>query len=98
MFINNLFECRLRPLITRPTRVNPNRPTTGFSILDNIWVSDDFPGANSCVLRVGISDHFPVCSVLSALTPNSNPIGVLLEAEKHFLFYYLMFLLSLLTI
>ena len=76
MFINDLFECRLRPLITRPTRVNPNRPTTGFSILDHIWVSDDFAGANSYVLWVGISDHFCVCSVLSALTPNSNSIGV----------------------
>ena len=60
MFINNLFECSLRPLITRPTRVNPNSPTTGFSILDHIWVPDDFPGANSYVLRVGITDHFPV--------------------------------------
>ena len=76
MFITNLFECSLRPLITRPTRVNPNSPTTGFSILDHIWASDDFPGANSYVLGVGITDHCPVCSVLSALTLNSSPIGV----------------------
>ena len=104
MFINNMFECRLRPLITRPTRVNPNRPTTGFSILDHIWVSDDFSGANSYVPQVGISDHFPVCSVLSALTSNSNPIGVrkfpitTRGRETFFLFYYLIFLLSLLMI
>ena len=64
MFINNLFECSLRPFITRPTRVNPNSPTTGFSILDHIWVSDDFLGTNSYVLGVGITDHFPVCSNL----------------------------------
>ena len=76
MFINNLFECSLRPLLTRPTRVNPNSPTTRFSILDRIWVSDDFPRANSYVLGVGITDHIPVCSALSAPTPNSNPIGV----------------------
>ena len=104
MFINNLFGCSLRPHITRPTRVNPNSPTTGFSILDHIWVSDDFPGANSYVLRVGITDHFPVCFVLSALTLNSNPIGVRRRPtatrgrEKHFLFYYLIFLLVLLMI
>ena len=79
MSICNLFECRLRPLITRPTRANPDRPNTGFSILDHIWVSGDFPGANSYALQVGISDHFPVCSVLSTLTPNSNPI----EARMH---------------
>ena len=76
MFINNLFECSLRPLITRPTRVNPNSPTKGFSILDHIWASDDFSVANSYVLGVGITDHFPVCSALSVPTPDSNPIGV----------------------
>ena len=103
MFINNLFECSLRPLITRPTRVNQNSPTTGFSILDHIWLSDDFPGANSYVLQVGITDHFPVCSVLSALTLNSNPIGVrrrpiTTRGRETFLFYYLIFLLILLMI
>ena len=53
MFINDMFECGLRPLITRPTRVNPNNPTTGFSILDHVWISEDFSGTQSYVFLGG---------------------------------------------
>ena len=76
MFINYMFECGMRPLITRPTRVNPNNPTTGHSILDHVWISEDFPGAQSYVLQVGITDHFPVCAVFAALTSNLSPTEV----------------------
>ena len=31
MFINNMFECNMRPLITKPTKVNLNNPITQFS-------------------------------------------------------------------
>ena len=40
MFINNMFECNLRPLITKPTKVNLENPITRFSILDQIWVTE----------------------------------------------------------
>ena len=76
MFMNDMFECGLRPLITRPTRVNPNNPTTGHSILDHVWISEDFPGTQSYVFQVGITDHFPVCAVFSALNSNLSPTEV----------------------
>ena len=76
MFINEMFECGLRPLITRPTRVNSNNPTTGHSILDHVWISEDFPRTQSYVSQVDIADHFPVCAAFSALTSNLSPTEV----------------------
>ena len=79
MFINDIFECGLRTLITRPTRANPNNPTTGQSILDHVWISEDFPGTQSYVFQVGITDHFTVCAVFSALTSNLSPTEVRIQ-------------------
>ena len=39
IYINNLFELNMMPVITRPTKVNLDCLTTRFSVLDQIWVS-----------------------------------------------------------
>ena len=70
MYINNLFECDMRPLITKPTKVNPENPITRFSILDQIWISKDITSMQSFVLPVNITDHFPICTILSHLKTN----------------------------
>ena len=41
MYINSLFEHNMKPLITRPTKVNLDNPITRFSVLDQIWVSKE---------------------------------------------------------
>ena len=57
--INNLFECNMKPLITRPTKVNLENPITRFSILDQIWVSDGLTGIQPFIIPINITDHFP---------------------------------------
>ena len=73
MFINNMFECNLRPLITKPTKVNLENPITRFSILDQIWVTEGISTtADSYILPLGITDHFPVCATVSSLFRNRS--------------------------
>ena len=74
MYVSNLLECNMRPLITKPTKVNLNNQTTRFSILDQIWVTEDFQNVQSYILPLGITDHFPVCMVVSSLAESSVPI------------------------
>ena len=76
MFINNLFECNLRPLITKPTKVNMNNPITRFSVLDQIWITEGFSGVESFILPLGITDHFPVCTIISPQFTDLSPIKV----------------------
>ena len=59
-FINNLFECNMKPLITRPTRVNLENLITRFSISDQIWVSDGLTGIQPFIIPINLTDHFPV--------------------------------------
>lgn len=66
MYLNNLFECNMKPLITRPTKVNLNNPITRFAVLDQIWVSESLTSAQSFIIPIGITDHFPVCSVITS--------------------------------
>ena len=72
LYINNLFECNMRPLITKPTKVNLNNPITRFSILDQIWVTEDISRVQSFILPIGITDHFPVCAIVSSSFVNMN--------------------------
>ena len=65
MYINNLLECNMRPLITKPTKVNLNNPITRFSVIDQIWVSKEINSTKSFVMPINITDHFPVCTVIS---------------------------------
>ena len=65
MYVNNLFECDMRPLITKPTKVNLNNPITRYSVLDQIWVSKALANAQSFVFPINITDHFPICTIFS---------------------------------
>ena len=60
MYVNNLFECDMIPLITKPTKVNLNNPITRYSVLDQIWVPKALANAQSFVFPVNITDHFPI--------------------------------------
>ena len=64
MYVNNLFESNMRPLITKPTKVNLDNPITRFSVLDQIWVSKEIGKTKSFVFPLNITDHFPVCIVI----------------------------------
>ena len=60
MYISNLFECNMRPLITKPTKVNLDNPITRYSIIDQIWVSEELTSAQPYIIPITITDHFPV--------------------------------------
>ena len=66
MYIQNLFELGLRPLVILPTKVNVENIITRFSIIDHIWVSDELRGDQTLVIPINITDHFPFVSVISA--------------------------------
>ena len=66
MYIDNLFECNMRPCITKPTKVNLDNPITRFAVLDHIWISKDISSTQSFVFPINITDHFPVCMVISS--------------------------------
>ena len=66
MYIENLFELGLRPLVILPTKVNIGNIITRFSIIDHIWVSDELRGDQTLVIPISMTDHFPVVSVISA--------------------------------
>ena len=76
MYLNNLFECNMRPLITKPTKVNLDNPITRFSVIDQIWVSKDLSSTKSFVFPINITDHFPVCTIISSLINNQKKITV----------------------
>ena len=76
LFISNLFEFNLRPLITKPTKVNLDNPITRYSILDQIWVSEGLSSSSSYIVPLGITDHFPVCAIVSSVLTNTIPTTV----------------------
>ena len=80
MYINNLFELNMRPLITKPTKVNLTNQITRFSILDQIWVTEDISQIQSFILPVEITDHFPVCVIISSLF-SKNSISVMKKRQ-----------------
>ena len=67
LFIKNLFEHGMKPLVTIPTKVNVDNVLTPFSIIDHIWVSEWLESAHTLVIPVDITDHFPVVSVISTI-------------------------------
>ena len=64
LYINNLFELSLKPLVTIPTKGNLDNPITYFSILDQIWISEGLQSERTFVLPIDITDHFPVCTII----------------------------------
>ena len=52
------------PLITIPTKVNMQNRITRFSILDQIWVSQDLRNHQVFAIPIGITDHYPVGALL----------------------------------
>ena len=64
IYINNLFKFGLKPLVTIPTKVTLDNPITRFSILDQIWISEELQSERTFVIPVDITDHFPVCTII----------------------------------
>ena len=75
-YINNLFECNMKPLITKPTKVNLDNPITRFSVLDQVWVSKELTSAESYIIPIAITDHYPICAVIHGFTMSSPPTTV----------------------
>ena len=59
-YIKNMFELGMNPLITIPTKMNIDNPITPFSILDQIWVSNNLENKQTFVIPCDITDHFAV--------------------------------------
>ena len=76
VFINNMFECNMKPLITKPTKGNLDNPITRFSVLDQIWVSNDLTNTQSFIIPNEITDHFPICVLISSFSLNQTTITV----------------------
>ena len=74
LFIKNLFEQGMKPLVTIPTKVNVGNVLTPFSIIDQIWVSECLESNHTLVIPVDITDHFPVISVISTFSNHALQI------------------------
>ena len=75
-YINNLVECNMKPLITKPTKVNLDNPITRFSVLDQVWVSKEITNARSFIIPISITDHFPVCTAIYDFAKDLPPTQV----------------------
>ena len=69
VYIRNLFELGMKPLVTFPTKVNLENLLTRFSIIDHIWVSNGLESNQTLIIPIDITDHFPVISFI--LLPSS---------------------------
>ena len=76
VFVNNMFELGLTPIITRPTKINIANSITRFSLLDQIWTSQNLNNQQSFVLPLDITDHFPVGAILKL------PFTILFENQR----------------
>ena len=59
-FVSSMFELGIVPLITIPTKINLENPTTRYSLLDQIWVTTGNDVKRSFVIPVDITDHYAV--------------------------------------
>ena len=71
LYVGNLFEQGMKPLITLHTKVNIENHITRFSIIDHIWISEGLSSDSSFVIPIDITDHFPVISIISATIDNA---------------------------
>ena len=65
MYIRNLFEVGMKPLVTLPTKVNLENLITRFSVIDNVWVSNGLQSDQTLIIPIDITDHFPVIALIS---------------------------------
>ena len=84
MYIRNLFELGMKPLVTLPTKVNPDNLLTPFSVIDHVWVSNGLQSDQTLIIPIDITDHFPVISFIS-LPPSLVP-GVLRSKRRRLTF------------
>ena len=66
MYVRNLFESGMKPIVTHPTKVNMENVITRFSIIDHIWISEGLNSECSLIIPIDITDHFPVVTVISS--------------------------------
>ena len=59
-FVENMYELSLFPVITIPTKYNPENLITKYSLIDQIWTNIPNKVTTSGVIPVEITDHFPV--------------------------------------
>ena len=69
VYIRNLFELGMKPLVTLPTKVNLENLLTRFSVIDHVWVSNGLESDQTFIIPIDITDHFPVVSFI--LLPTS---------------------------
>ena len=69
LFINNMLELSMTPLITRPTRVWLANGSIHYSLLDQIWASVGISRTRSFIFPLSITDHLPVCTVIEIANP-----------------------------
>ena len=65
MYIRNLFEVGMKPLVTLPTKVNLENLITRFSVIDHVWVSNGLQTDQTLIIPIDITDHFPVIALIS---------------------------------
>ena len=65
IYVKNLFELGLKPLVTLPTKVNVENLITRFSIIDHMWASNGLQNDYTFIFPLDITDHFPIISFIS---------------------------------
>ena len=65
MYIRNLFEVGMKPLVTLSTKVNLENHITHFSVIDHVWVSNGLQSDQTLIIPIDITDHFPVIALIS---------------------------------
>ena len=92
--VNSMLELGLTPIITIPTKVNLANPITRFSITDYIWVSQHIVNQQSFVFPLGITDHFPVGTllrfplILFVMFKDADANLLMLEGRSHLIYCF----------
>ena len=55
-----MLELSMHPVITIPTKYNPDNSITKFSLIDHVWTNMPSKIIGSFVMPIQISDHFPL--------------------------------------
>ena len=60
-YVTTMYSFGYTPLIVRPTRVTSHSAT----LIDHIWINDDYLVSDRGIVRSSITDHFPVYASLN---------------------------------
>ena len=73
-YVNCLLELGLFPLITIPTKYNPDNVITKYALLDQIWVSSPSQVNDAYVVPIEIADHYSVAITIkyASVRPNND--------------------------